>query len=81
LAFAFFFIGEYGNIILISVFFVSLLMGGSFGIYMIRIVGFILIRATLPRFRYDQLIVISWVILLPIMTTLIIFYFSLTILI
>lgn len=69
ISFAFFFLREYSNILLISFFFVCLFMGGWFflelKVLIVRIF-FICIRARLPRFRYDQLIILGWGVLLPI---------------
>lgn len=79
--FAFFFLGEYGNILLISTLFSLLFLGGWLPLipifYFISPIVwlqlktificfmFVLIRATLPRYRYDQLIDICWQIFLP----------------
>jgi NADH-quinone oxidoreductase subunit H len=74
--FGMFFLGEYMGITLISALTVSLFFGGWLGPVLPPIVWFIiktfificlfiLIRATLPRFRYDQLLSFGWKILLP----------------
>lgn len=85
--FVFFFLAEYGSIVLISTFTAILFLGG-YNIspnvlfqedYIINIQSIILgikavfimfvfvwIRATLPRIRYDQLIVFCWTGILPI---------------
>jgi len=74
--FALFFLAEYANIILMSVVFVLLFLGGwsGFGIFStflfaVKVVFvlflFIWVRAMLPRYRYDQLIQIGWKTLLP----------------
>ena len=75
--FAFFFLGEYGNIIIMSALFSILFLGGwvpvffipSFLALPIKTVFicflFILVRATIPRYRYDQLMDICWQIFLP----------------
>ena len=74
--FGMFFLGEYMGITLISALTVSLFFGGWLGPVLPPIVWFIiktfificlfiLIRATLPRFRYDQLLSLGWKILLP----------------
>lgn len=74
--FTMFFIGEYLGIILISMIMVSLFFGGWLGPYLppvvwffsktfILITFFILIRGSLPRPRYDQLISLGWKIMLP----------------
>jgi NADH-quinone oxidoreductase subunit H len=74
--FAAFFLGEYVGITLISALLVTLFFGGWLGpwlpgpvwflIKMFIIIGiFILIRASLPRPRYDQLMRFGWKIMLP----------------
>lgn len=89
-AFALFFIAEYTNMLLISIYFVHLFLGGwyLFGInsnYILfnslvlgiktTIIAFVFIwvRATLPRYRYDQLIVLGWKNFLPITLSLFLF--------
>lgn len=79
--FAFFFIAEYTNIILMSALTTLLFLGGwlfpfmNIGIYVpflifsIKIVFviflFCIIRALLPRYRYDHLMALGWKVLLP----------------
>jgi NADH-quinone oxidoreductase subunit H len=74
--FAMFFIGEYGNMINISALATTLFLGGWHGPFLPPPVWFLLkmviflffyiwIRATLPRFRYDQLMNFGWKVLLP----------------
>lgn len=74
--FALFFIGEYANIIVTSLVSVFFFFGGA-GIstyaplvlafkLIFFLTFFILIRAALPRFRYDQLITFGWKGILPI---------------
>ena len=76
LKFGLFFVGEYLGIVLISALVVTLFFGGWLGPVLPPIVwflmktfgfvcGFILIRAALPRPRYDQLMAGAWKILLP----------------
>ncbi len=74
--FGMFFVGEYIGITLISALIVTLFFGGWLGpvlppvVWMLLktfvfICGFILVRATLPRLRYDQLISFGWKLMLP----------------
>lgn len=90
--FAFFFIGEYANIILMSAINVIFFLGGwlplpffSFFsfipffiwfslklVFMIFI--FILVRAMLPRYRYDQLMSLGWKVFLPLSLGFFLFY-------
>ena len=74
--FAMFFLGEYMGITLVSVLTVTLFFGGWLGPWLPPIVwfalktflligGFILIRAALPRPRYDQLMSFGWKLMLP----------------
>jgi len=74
--FGLFFVGEYIGITLISAMIVTLFFGGWGGPLLppllwfvfktlLFIVGFILIRASLPRPRYDQLMSFGWKLLLP----------------
>lgn len=79
--FSFYFLGEYISMIVISLFASTLFLGGTGGpgsqdywglgiIYLlIKTVFFLFfyvwLRATLPRFRYDQLMGIAWKVLLP----------------
>jgi NADH-quinone oxidoreductase subunit H len=74
--FAFFYIGEYVGVALLSTFVVILFFGGWLGPWLppilwfliklaIVIVFLILVRAALPRPRYDQLMRFGWMIMLP----------------
>jgi NADH-quinone oxidoreductase subunit H len=74
--FGLFFVGEYIGITLISAMIVTLFFGGWMGPLLpslfwfafktlLFISGFILIRASLPRPRYDQLMFFGWKLLLP----------------
>lgn len=77
IAFALFFLAEYSNMLLFSALFSILFLGGGApflnytGIIvfivksLIIAASFIVIRAGLPRLRYDQLMIKSWTILLP----------------
>ncbi|WP_343189552.1 NADH-quinone oxidoreductase subunit NuoH [Buchnera aphidicola] len=89
--FGLFFIGEYISMIIISILISILFFGGwngpfisSFFCFLIKILFFlflfILIRASLPRPRYDKVLLFSWKFLLPLsllnlfFTSLFIFY-------
>jgi NADH-quinone oxidoreductase subunit H len=74
--FGMFFVGEYLGITLISCLIVVLFFGGWLGPVLpgiiwffvkvfVFIAGFILVRATFPRPRYDQLLSFGWKIMLP----------------
>ena len=79
--FSFYFLGEYINMIIVSLFAAVMFLGGTDGpgadqfwglgvIWLIVKVAlflffYIWLRATLPRFRYDQLMGIAWKVLLP----------------
>jgi NADH-quinone oxidoreductase subunit H len=81
MTFALFFLGEYANMLLMSAFSSILFLGGwlpligSFGIIpgsvwfslkiALGVVFFIVTRATLPRYRYDQLMHLGWKCFLP----------------
>ena len=79
--FSFYFLGEYINMIIVSLFASTLFLGGVDGpgaedywglgiLYLLLktvlfLFFYIWLRATLPRFRYDQLMGIAWKVLLP----------------
>ena len=76
LKFGMFFVGEYLGITLISAMVVTLFFGGWLGPVLPPVIwfflktfvfigGFILLRATLPRPRYDQLMSYGWKVMLP----------------
>ena len=78
LTFALFFLGEYGNMMVLSVFVTLLFFGGwslslplnwalvlFIGKIMVVAFFFIFIRANLPRYRYDQLMAVGWEVILP----------------
>ncbi len=78
MGFALFFLGEYINIILMSFLITLLFFGGWIGIFYFipNIIWlslklsfflylFVAIRATYPRYRYDQLMKLGWKVLLP----------------
>lgn len=82
LPFAFFFLGEYGNMISQSLIICTLLIGGPYIPYLnlpdiiyplvsifkvvLLLFVFVWVRATLPRFRYDLLQDLAWNVILPI---------------
>jgi NADH-quinone oxidoreductase subunit H len=78
--FSFYFLGEYISMIVISLFASTLFLGGTngpgsdnFGLGLMWLLlktilflfFYVWLRATLPRFRYDQLMGIAWKVLLP----------------
>jgi NADH-quinone oxidoreductase subunit H len=74
--FAMFFVGEYIGITLVSAMIVTLFFGGWLGPFLPPVIWFliktflficffILLRASLPRPRYDQLMAYGWKVLLP----------------
>lgn len=69
MTFAFFFLAEYSNIILMNLLFVILFLGGWNGglvwKVLLSLFTFIWIRASLPRYRYDQLMTLGWKVFLP----------------
>ena len=91
--FAFFFIGEYANIIFMSALNSILFLGGWLApfeiinfmegpiIFSVKILFFIFlfifIRAILPRYRYDQLMSLGWKVFLPLSLGFFIFYYGL----
>lgn len=85
--FALFFIAEYTNMLLMSIYFTLLFLGGwfVFGYSHIIWLGiktawvgflFIWVRATLPRYRYDQLMLLGWKTFLPIALSSFLFLFT-----
>lgn len=74
--FGMFFVGEYAGVILISAMIVVLFFGGWHGPWLPPLIWFVLktlffivlvflIRATLPRLRFDQFLSLGWKVLLP----------------
>ncbi|MBN1211877.1 MAG: NADH-quinone oxidoreductase subunit NuoH [candidate division Zixibacteria bacterium] len=74
--FAQFFIGEYGNMLAVSAVAATLFFGGWQGPLLPPVIWFLIkvfcfmflyiwLRATLPRFRYDQLMNFGWKVLFP----------------
>jgi NADH-quinone oxidoreductase subunit H len=79
LKFALFFVAEYINILAVSSIVVTLFLGGWEGPGDIPVVWFLVkmaffvflfiwVRATMPRFRYNQLMSFSWKVLFPLAT-------------
>jgi len=89
MGFALFFLGEYANIFLMSSLCVILFLGGWLAPFkfldfipnvfwftlkvLTFIYLFILVRATYPRYRYDQLMRLGWKIFLPVTLAWVIF--------
>ncbi len=76
LRFALFFMAEYINMVTISALAATLFLGGWRGPFLggpwwlllkiaLLLTGYVLLRATLPRLRYDQLMHFGWRVLLP----------------
>lgn len=80
MTFALFFLGEYANMLIMSSFGALLFLGGWLPIFYLNfipgtlwfslkicfgVVFFIVARATLPRYRYDQLMHLGWKCFLP----------------
>lgn len=63
--FALWFIGEYGNIVFMSLLTVNLFLGGNILFLPVILYYFIWIRASFPRFRYTDLMSVCWENLLP----------------
>jgi NADH-ubiquinone oxidoreductase chain 1 len=78
--FALIFIAEYASILFISMLFVVLFIGGEtlrfyfyFKLTLISF-GFVWVRGTLPRFRYDKLIYMAWKSFLPVALNFLVFF-------
>ncbi len=79
LKFAFFYLSEYAHMIVMAGLVTTLFLGGWYGPFLSNILGpfwffgkmvvllflFIWVRASYPRFRYDQLMRFGWKVLLP----------------
>jgi len=75
--FAMFFVAEYASMVTISAVATTLFLGGWNGPFLPPVLWFLIkvlfflfiyiwLRATLPRFRYDQLMKFGWLVLLPV---------------
>ena len=62
-SFAFFFLGEYANMLFISTIFFLLFFGLSLSLPFLFL--FFWLRASLPRMRFDQLLHLGWAHFLP----------------
>jgi len=66
MAFAMFFLAEYANMILVSTLCAIMFFGGWLGLKAFIIVTmFLWVRASFPRFRYDQIMRLGWKIFIP----------------
>nr|AVJ52645.1 NADH dehydrogenase subunit 1 [Acantholomidea porosa] len=85
--FAFIFLSEYMNIIFMSMLTVVMFLGCDLFSFMfyIKIVlivfWFIWVRGTLPRFRYDKLMYLTWKLFLPLALNYLLFFIGLIILV
>lgn len=87
--FAMFFLAEYSNMIMMSLINSELFFGGWYGLPFIPLATtvtlkalifcflFVLVRATFPRYRYDQLMDIGWKVFLPVATGFLLFVIGL----
>lgn len=95
LVFALFFLAEYANMILMCSLMVILFFGGwlplipyiylpSFLCFSVKLIFFMFlfvwVRGSLPRYRYDQLMVLGWKVILPISIVLLIYSIGLVLL-
>lgn len=92
MSFALFSLGEYGNILLMSSFTIILFFGGWLPLFsflsfipnpfwfgfkiILFVIVFVLLRAGLPRYRYDQLMEIGWKVLLPLILGILVFIYN-----
>jgi NADH-quinone oxidoreductase subunit H len=74
--FGMFFVGEYAGVVLVSAMITTLFLGGWHGPWLpplawfllktlAFVAFFVLLRAALPRLRYDQLMAYGWKVMLP----------------
>jgi NADH:ubiquinone oxidoreductase subunit H len=82
ISFALFFIAEYSNVIFLSAFNVSLFFSGGVDellvVFLLKVFIFIsvfvIVRAALPRYRYDHLMELSYKHLMPLSIGFLVFY-------
>lgn len=94
MGFALFFLGEYGNMLLMSSLTTILFLGGWYAPFNIKVfphsfwfslkiiifvIFFIVVRAILPRYRYDQLMRLGWKVFLPLTISFVIYTASILI--
>jgi len=73
ITFAMFFLGEYANMLMMAFVSSTLFVGGFgssccflfFAKILFFLIFFVIVRASLPRYRYDQLMSLCWRVLLP----------------
>lgn len=75
-SFSFIFLGEYGSIMLISIVITIIFYSGELFFVKVYLMIFIWlwVRGTLPRYRYDKLIMLAWKVFLPLFILLIYIY-------
>ena len=73
--FALYFLAEYSNMLFLSYIF-SILFTSNIYLLLFNLYFYIWIRGTLPRLRYDHLIILCWYYILPIITSYLILYLS-----
>lgn len=94
MGFALFFLGEYGNMLLMSSLTTILFLGGWYAPFnikilpasfwfslkiMIFVIFFIVARSIVPRYRYDQLMRLGWKVFLPITISFVVYTASILI--
>nr|AXS66260.1 NADH dehydrogenase subunit 1 [Cucujoidea sp. 5 KM-2017] len=81
--FALIFLAEYASILFMSMISVMLFLGGNFYSFMffLKLVFlsffWVWVRGTLPRFRYDKLMNLSWMVYLPVSLNFLVFFLGL----
>nr|AFU50206.1 NADH dehydrogenase subunit 1 [Imatidium capense] len=82
-SFALIFLAEYSSIMFMSMLFTMFMLGGNYYSFffmqslLLLVFMWILIRGSLPRFRYDHLMSMAWMSYLPISMFFMIFYYNL----